>query len=283
MSRYETPSLKIFFRQPIVHIFALCGLFFIACTPEATPFPVDIPTADNVTSVPSSSSTIRYALAANTDGYMGDLAFIQASAQVEQLTDPIDANGLGNRYDLLAAYGDLSGGIRSPITPHVTLVVNPTIPPLDDPFLRNILYRSLNTQAIIDFLAISGTVAAPRESSAPSTLRTELANAGWPDGLRMSVAYAYTPGAPQIIMQFQAAGIQAGVSPMSEDEIRKAFDEGQIQAALISWKTPAERTVWSSRFGEENVIDLYSVPISYIATPGLQITFTPGGWPIASR
>ena len=244
---------------------------------------MDIPTIDNATPLPGDAPTIRYALAANTVGFVSDLSLIQASAQVEQLTEPIDANDLGNRYDLLAAYGDLPAGIRSPVTPHVALVVNPATHPLDDPFLMNIFYRSLNPQAIIDTLAIPGTVADTREASTPTTLRTELANAGWPDGLSLSMAFADTPGAPQIITQLQAAGIQARLSPMGESEIRKAFDEGYIQAALIAWKSPEERTEWVDRFGDVNVIDLYSIPISYIAVPELRITFTPGGWPLPSR
>jgi hypothetical protein len=271
---------RLFSSLLILVIIAIGTLSFTACTPEATPFPVDIPTPESTTQPLGSTSNIRYALAANTEGYMSELSLIQAAAQVEQLTEPINAGELGSRYDIVVTYGDLPDGVHSPVTPHIALVVRPAIPPLDHPFLINILYSSLNPQTIVDTLDIIGAVADKRDPSLPAALRTELANAGWPDGLSLSIAYADTPGALEVANDLEAAGIQARLFPMNQEDMSGAFDEGLIQGALIAWKTPNERTEWVERFGEANVIDLYSIPISYLAIPGMEVTFTPGGWPL---
>jgi hypothetical protein len=274
---------RLFFSPLLLVIFAIGVSWIAACTPEATPFPVDIPTPSQATLPAGSTSTIRYALAANTEDYIGELSLIQDTAQVEQLTEPIDASDLGSRYDIVAAYGDLPDGLRSPVTPHIAFVMNPAASPLDTPFLLNIVSNSLNPQAIVDLLAIPGTVADTRDSSFPPALRTELANAGWPDGLSLSMAYSNPPGALEIADYLEEAGIQARLLSISEDEMSGAFDEGLIQVALIAWETPEERKEWVDRFGVANVIDLYAVPISYLAIPGMQITFTPGGWPLPNN
>jgi hypothetical protein len=260
----------------IAVVFCLC---IVGCTPDATPFPVDIPT---ITSTPplSSQSTLRYALSANTENLVSDLAAIQAAAQVEQLTEPINGDDLGSRYDLVVAYGDLAGGIRSPIVHHIALILNSSIAPLDNAILINILRRSLNPQEIVTALEMSGAEANAFESASPMILRTELANAGWPDGLSLILAYAYTPGITNVSEQLQVAGIRAQLLALPDNEISIAFEEGRIQAALIAWKTPEEREDWVSRFGSDNVIDLYSVPISYLAISGLEVEFTTSGWPL---
>jgi hypothetical protein len=260
-------------------IFCLC---IVGCTPDATPFPVDIPTISS-TPPAGSQSTLRYALSANTENLVSDLAVIQAAAQVEQLTEPINNGDLGNRYDLVAAYGDLAEGTRSPIVHHITLILNPVIAPLDNAILINILRRSLNSQDIVTTLKMAGAEPNVLESSPTAIMRTELANAGWPDGLSLILAYAYTPGVVNVAEQLQRAGIRAHLLTLTEKEIRIAFEEGRIQAALMVWKTPEEREDWVSRFGSDNVIDLYSIPISYLAISGLKVEFTASGWPIPAK
>jgi hypothetical protein len=271
--------MKISALSPIT--FLIC-LWLVSCTPEATPFPVDIPTISS-TSAPNSQSTLRYALAANTENLVSDLAVIQAEAQIEQLTAPINNDDLGSHYDLATAYGDLEGGTRSPIVNHIALVLNPSIAPLDNKILINILRRSLDTKAIVTALDISGVEANAFDPLSPLMLRTELANAGWPDGLKLILAYAYTPGAATVAEHLGLAGIQAQLLALTEQEVITAFTVGRIQAGLISWKTAEERENWVSKFGDENVLDLYSVPISYIAVSGLDVEFTPSGWPIPAR
>lgn len=269
-------------RQPLVYILILFMLAHSGCTPEATPYPVDAPENGNRNLSAGSTATIRYALATNADGFVSDLALIQASAQVEQLTEPLNPDDIGNQYDLAAAYGDILGGTRSPIVPQATLILHSSAPPLDNPALLEIVRRSLNTQAIAEAMAIDGITAHNREFDVPARLRTELANAGWPDGLSLRLAYTAVPGAVQVATVLQRAGINAHIVSMNEDDLRIAFDNETIQAALVAWVTREERDSWVDSFGQANVLDLYSIPISYIAAEGLFITFTPGGWPLPS-
>jgi hypothetical protein len=154
---------------------------------------------------------------------------------------------------------------------------------VDNPLLLNILRRSLNPEIIVSALQMTGAVANTLESLPPMALRTQLANAGWPDGLSLILAYTGTPGVINVAEQLQKAGIQAQLLALAEAEVGSAFEEGRIQAALITWTILEERQDWINRFGNDNVIDLYTIPISYIATEGLKLEFTLGGWPIPAQ
>jgi hypothetical protein len=122
-----------------------------------------------------------------------------------------------------------------------------------------------------------------RETAASDLLRQELANAGFPDGFDLTIGHTYTPGALQIAKQFDRIGLITRLLLMDESELMAAFASGQLHLALIAWTTPESRQEWAAHFGEENVIDLYALPISYLASPGLSITFTVNGWPLAAR
>jgi hypothetical protein len=252
----------------------------VACSPQATPFPVNsvaTPTA-TVSAGVTAPAPLRYAIAANARDLVADLALIQQAAQIEQLTESFDPNDLGKRYDLVVGYGDLLGGARSPVLLHVFLGFDASQMPTDAvPVLR----RALDTQALVESLNLAGVIAVPLERVPRPRLQTELANAGWPDGFDLSPAVASAPGSAQIQQQLQAIGIEVIFRQLpanfSPDENSKA--------ALIlgAWKSPEERAGWAQRWGEQNILDLYTVPISYVAMPGLKITFTPAGWPLPSR
>ena len=214
---------------------------------------------------------------------VSDIALIENAAQIEQLDAAINPDDLGSRFEIVAAYGDIPGGTRSPITPHIALVINPTLLPWSDLNILNIFRQSLDPEKITQAIDITGVVAESATSESTSEIHTQLANAGWPDGLSFNFGNAYAPGGEQIIKQWQTAGIDAQKTIMPENEIQTALIEGRIQAALVSWTTPDERGEWVSQFGEDNVIDLYSLPISYLAVPELHLTFTPGGWPLPTR
>jgi hypothetical protein len=261
----------------------LLAALFAACAPTPTPFPVDIPQAATATLTPNAAQPIRYVLAANTDGFVADLALIQSSAKVEQLSDPINPSDLGSRYDLVAAYGDWSGWTRAPAPLHVSLLLNASIAPLNDGLVANIVRHCIDPQAVLAALNIPGAAANAAETSAPAALKTELANQGYPDGFELTLAYAYTPGVTQIADQLRRVNIDTAPDLMSDNEVQAALDAKWLNLALIAWITSEQRQVWVSRVGEANVIDLYTLPVSYLALPELNITFTPGGFPLAHR
>ncbi len=258
-------------------------ILFAACTPEATPFPVNLPETPTTTPPPTIPPPVRYALAANTEGFIADMDMIAAVGQVEQLADNGNDAELGVQYDIVAAYGDWSGWTRSTVMPHVSLVINTALTPLDNSLLANIVRRSIDPQAVVNTLDIPGAAADVVETSAPHTLRTELANLGWPDGFELAVGYVYTPGVFEISRQLKASSIENRPLLMGSEDVRAAIEAGRLHLALVMWTTQEERETWESLVGDANVIDLYIAPISYHALPELSITFTPGGWPIAAR
>ncbi len=264
------------------YLFAII-ILFAACTPESTPFPVNLPETPTTTPPPTIPPPVRYALAANTEGFIADMDMIAAAGQVEQLADHGNDAGLGVQYDIVAGYGDWSGWTRSAVTPHVSLVINTALTPLDNPLLANIVRRSIDPQAVIDVLDIPGAAADMVETSAPHMLRTELANLGWPDGFELAVGYAHTPGAFEISGQLEASSIENRPLLMNSEDIDAELGTGRLHLALVMWTTQAERETWESLVGDVNVIDLYTMPISYRALPELSITFTLGGWPVAAR
>jgi hypothetical protein len=275
---------SVFTFQMSARYFVLLSFFLVsaACTPEATPFPVDAPTPVSGSSS-SDQSIIRYALAPNTSDLVSDIALIEKSAQIEQLDAAIDPADLGNRFDIVVTYGDIPGGTRSPITPHIALVINPSVLPWSDLNILSIFRHSLDTAKITQAIDIMGIIAESATSEPSSEIRSQLANAGWPDGLSFNFGIAYAPGGEQIINQWQTAGIDAQQTIMPENEIQGDLIKGRLQAGLIIWTTPDEREIWVKQFGKENVIDLYSLPISYLSIPELHVTFTSDGWPLPTR
>jgi hypothetical protein len=50
---------------------------------------------------------------------------------------------------------------------------------------------------------------------------------------------------------------------------------------LVTWTTQREREVWAALpASEAYMIELFGLPISYWAVPGLEVIFTPQGWPV---
>jgi hypothetical protein len=252
-------------------IFAVC-LAIAACEPEATPYPVDVPT--EVTEVPEvpAGTPIRYALAPNTTGSVADIQLLTNLVSVEQPAEMPGSSEIGNHYDLIAAYGSWSGAALSPITQHVSLLINPALPPLDDSAIINVIRRAINPSAATN--DIPGVEIAPLESAPSASLKAELANAGWPDGFDVIIAHDAIPGMAQIVEQLQTIGIHGQLTLLVEGE------NTRYHLALVMWTTPEERAQWGQ---DSNLIDLYALPISYWASPDLTITFTPAGWPLPNR
>ncbi len=254
-------------------------MLLTACGPEATPFPVDIPTI-NGDSPSAPPTTIRYALADNTRNFVSDLPLIQAAAKLEQLTESFDPTDLGSRFDIVAAYGDLPGSTRSPVTIHMALVINTTLSPLDSPPLATLIRSSPDTDAIVNNIAIPGINALPIETLPASPLRTNLANAGWPDGILVRLIFVPLPGIDITTDYLASSSIRTQGESVTEQEAYDRLSDENIHLALVPWRTSEERRQLEEAVGEINVLDLYDIPISYVAVPNLEVTFTPGGWPI---
>lgn len=273
-------------------------LFLAACEPAPTPFPVDVPPTPTPTALPDDLPPLRYALAPPfTERGFSDLGQLrEAGVDVYALVEPPASGDLGSAYDVVAGYGRAEGEwTASALLPHIALVVDSTRPPFDDPGLRALLLQSVDTAPLSVGLTIDGVDVMPNPENAlsPNAIRTQLANdgvldgvldgIGLPDGVGLLLAEAFVPGADTIAAQMYTSGFDAALITLSVSDIRTAFDEGRIQAALVVWVLDAERDAWISRYGADSFRDLYMLPIRYRALSDLQIAFTPGGWPLPSR
>lgn len=254
-------------------VIAICLIFLLAaCEAEPTPFPVELPPTPEPTLAPTAIPAVRYGLDANTAGFVPDLAEIEARAVL--FTEAMNPADLGARFDLIAAYGSLDGWLHVPQTPTVTLIVNPAAV---SPEVVSIILRGVDPGAVVTGLGIPGAMVVENLSIPPDDLLNELANLGSPDGLGLAMGVTYIPGASMIQAQLAAININTRIVMVSHTEIEQAFANNQIQLALISWTdTPPDL------FSVENMINLYRLPISYLAVDGLNISFTRGGFPIGA-
>lgn len=257
----------------LLSIFILVG-----CESEATPFPVDIPPTDTPIPIPTDIPTIRYALASNTLNFVSDLDIIRNHAQVEQLEESINPDDLGVRYDIVVSYGELAGWTTTSQPINVSLVLSPDLPA----DVKEIIQQGINPQEVIASLGMPGAIANFSNPVDSNTLQMSLANSGRPDGFSVVLAYAYTSGIMTIANQLAEINITAQQVLLSNPDILTAFDNQEIPLALVTWLTPEDRQGWVERFGVTNVIDLYSLPVSYRAVPNLQISLSENGFPLPS-
>lgn len=213
---------------------------------------------------------IRYGVAAALPA--ADLERLRASGQIEFIAGEVDPADLGSRYDVIMAYGLYPDAAMSPVTAQVMLVVNDQRSPLNDLALVSIIRRALHSPTLVDALDIPGAQSQPAEQSSRAALRTELANAGWPDGFDLMLAHADIPGSAQVAEQLGAIGIYLTPVPLTDTH----WENSNLVMTT-------ERAIWVERVGEANIIDLFTLPISFWTVDGLNIAFTPGGWPVVQR
>jgi hypothetical protein len=209
-------------RQAIVALAVFLTFILAACGADPTPFPVDLPPTPTATPDAAALLPLKYAFLPNTAGVIPDLALIQGSGgnsgiEVTQLTDP--AADL-TTYDIVVGYGDQQGWTRSELTPHITMILNPAVAPLNRPELLAVVRRSINPADTVTALNLPGALAETVDHTPPTALRTELANLGLPDGIALAMAVTYVPGAEQIAAQMRAANIEIQPLLMTVNEAR---------------------------------------------------------------
>ncbi|GAB4508449.1 MAG: hypothetical protein OHK0046_00860 [Anaerolineae bacterium] len=256
-----------------------------ACGSDPTPFPADVPVTPTVTPPPTDVPPILMGLTAETARFIpaAELALLRQAAQVTVLETAFNPVDIGARFDLVAGFGDLPGGTRSPVTLNAMLIISPEAPPLNMQY-GDLIRRGVDAPALVDALAVPGLAAladAPRTT--PAELRTELANVGRPDGFGLVMAVDQMPGAEQLAAQLTAFNVRTRLVPMPGEDVPAALASGDIHLAMVRYTTPEERQAWIDLYGQEFTVDLYALPISVVAVLELTITYTPGGWPLPSR
>lgn len=279
-SRWGRSSIERSFQLHIICI--LCLSIFSACQPEATPVAnvaPPTPTEDTVATVPP---PIRYVLGTHAQ----DIQSIQSEIATSALLIPASSLNqdslLGTDYEVIADYGFIEGWQQSPVVPTISLIINPNLEPLNDATITNIIQNGIDGARIVNQLNISGTRPLAISTIRISSLKTEFANMGYPDGFVLQVGVGEVPNHQAIITELDTLSIDSQLINHTLDEIAMQFTDNRLHIALVKWHSVEEKALWTSLVGEQNVIDLYQVPISYLTSPELKITFTDNGFPIAS-
>lgn len=245
------------------------------CEQTPTPFPVDIPTATTAVSAASAPQHIRYALAPNIAGTRQTDSAGDPRIEMIQLSDPINLETLGSQYDIIVTYGAYDDSVPSPTLINYALLINTTLSPLDDPKIAAVVRQVVNPASLTTGLDIPDVRIAEHETQSKAALQTALANAGWPDGFDLSFGHdSDLLALTEIHEQFGALNIRLGDQPLTNDF-------ASYHLALVTWTTPSERSVWTDLLtSEDDLIELFGLPISYWAVPGLNVSFGPQGWPV---
>lgn len=264
------------------HSFRLAvGFLFVvlaACEAAATPIAA-VPTASEAAAEATASPTpppYRYGILSDTLPYVRDVEALQDQAQLES----VPANADLQNYDLLTGYGTADGWETAPTTHHVALLIHPALPPLDDATLRAIVQQSSSPRPLITRIEIPGLRPASDQETDSAALRTQLANQGYPDGLRLVLAAEPVPGIEAVRQQLAASNLRTRLSEAAPADILTRYEQQQAHLFLVRWIEEGERRAWTERIGTENVIELYSIPIRYRVRAGLSVAFSAEGFPI---
>lgn len=248
-------------------VLLLCGLLAAACEPEATPLPVILPTlspAATITPAPN-EQPLRYALAPDVANFLSaeDERLISADALILPLDAPPTTDALGVDYDILVAFSAFPESTEAPTPLRLVLRVDTALAPLNDPEIVEIVRQAVNSQAVANALGFPPEQIA--DAPTAEMLRANLANAGYPDGFDLTLAADFTAGAEALMQNLSALRL----------EVRLASAGENAHLTLTSAPSPADS-------GGETV-ELLTLPIYYRAVPGLDVKFTPAGFPIISR
>jgi hypothetical protein len=133
-----------------------------------------------------------------------------------------------------------------------------------------------------DGLGIPGFVINSTEATNPALLRTELANRGYPDGFRLTIAY--TPSiAPSTLEALRQQLINSNIETVplaaTSSDITATLTNNRAHLMLASATQSGQMRGWAA-LEQVTPVTLYTLPISYTARNTRNITFTDDGWPL---
>jgi|GEM_PF-966180 len=261
----------------------LIGLLIVAgCQPEATPVANVVPPTNTPDTTETLTPPIRYVLGPNSQNMTSIETILATDGLLIPSNSLTQESQLGVDYDVIADYGQISGWQQSPVVPTVSLVINPNLSPLNDDTITNIISNGVDGVRIINQTNISGTIPLAISTIQLSSLKTEFANMGYPDGFQLQMSIAEIPNNQSVITELNNLNIDLNITEATLETIASQLVSNRVHLAVIKWHTVSEKAVWTSAVGENNVIDLYQMPISYLATPNLTITYADNGFPLAS-
>ena len=267
---------------PLHLLWVLCLIVLVGCEAQATPIAaVDVPTLApaefiEVTQPPP----LHYGIADHTLPYVSDIEQIREVALVETMPPNPDLA----LYDVALAYGIYEGWQQAPVSHHVALIINTQLAPMDDADIQTLVRQALNPQAIADSTGITGLPVPTGGPVSPTQIRNTLANMGYPDGFRLTLAMQTVPASQTIVEQLNTANLEivpTGIQSLEDAE--EILTNNRAHLLLLHWQNDNQRSQWTERFGASAIIDLYTLPISYVAKEGITVSFTESGWVIGTR
>jgi hypothetical protein len=234
-------------------------IVLVSCEPEATPFPVEIPATATPTEEPSPLPPVRYAVPAALSEIAASF-LADTNAQITTFDDTIpDRQSLGTDFDIILATGLHQDAAQAPFTHSTHLLINQALPPLDDPAVRTIIVQAISQ---------------PSDAEIINTLRTDLANAGWPDGFELRLIYAPATSTIALRDALKPFHIDLQTIPLAE------ATEWDIERHHLAITTNREQANASD---VTEKIPLDQMSLSYWTAPDIAVTFSSEGWPIASH
>lgn len=249
-----------------------------ACAPEPTPLPIaslTTPTAPPTPTPPPALIAIDPPLLSAIP--IVELEAMRAVAALE--TAPADPAPTEWERWLQVSVGARSRWQLLPDRLTIALVIDTSRPPFSDPALAAIAARTFVLPGSMPIEL--GTQALSESALDLDSLRIELANQGYPDGVIVRAAVVDVPDAPAFVEGLARAGIDfnAPLLLYTHEEARAAFTAETLDLAIIGWTTPAAREAWRA-LPNIQIVEWLSIPIAYRTSTGAVIGFTPSGWPI---
>lgn len=260
-------------------IFAALVLF-TGCEAQATPFaaaaPTDVEDADGG-EPPTAPPPLRYGIDAATLPYVREIDELRTYGLVETIDDMSQAPA---GYDIVAGYGLREGWQQSPVTVQVSLLIDTSLPPLDNPPIAAAVLASVAPQPVAEAAGFTGVMPGEHQSDPPTQVRTQLANLGYPDGISLTLSGEDSPGLAALMTAFDARNIH--IRRIEHGPGTNA-DQPPTRSHLLifTWTRDDERQKMIDRFRSSVVVDLLTIPISYtVGGPTVRVDFTESGFPI---
>lgn len=251
-----------------------------ACEPGGTPIPAIIPPTVTPTPEPTVPPPVRYGLVTEALETIPDVAVLQESAQVEMVpAESVDLAG----YDVVAGYGRREGWTESPVTLTVVLLMNESLAPMDDVLATSIVRHAIDPVVLVRETGIPGVLPEDRDVVDGVTLRTELANAGFPDGFDLIMAHTPLPGVDTVAAMLTAAGLQIRVLPVTTESVERVLRTDRAHVLLTACPDPVACEVLRDQAGSLPMVTVMTLPVSYQAVDDLSVTFTTWGFPVGTR
>ena len=247
----------------------LFGIILAGCEAQATPIAAIVTETNTPEPTAISIPDLRYGIAGNIAPYIGDMGTIPY--------DILGSDSAISDFDLVVAYGIYDGWEQVAQSHRISLAVNPNLMPLNNASISNLIHGVIDIQAIVDSLNIPGSQQTTELSTeSANSIRTTLANNGYPDGFQLTMATENIPAVDVLVNQFASLSIDLRVIELSET----VFEDNQAHLILFMWAQESERAERVSQVGEDNIIDLWTMPISYLNNGAVPVEFTENGIPI---